>query len=435
MAEDQTSRRVLIISTYRVAEAETPPTPPGKSSRILLITDVRNIALASVVLILSLFYLRDYARIYQPEFGWTKLIMFGKVFADNAIPRVQRNDPYLDPTPERSSGYDGQFYAQLAIDPSLKDPAFPWALDNPVYRARRIGLPAIAFCLGWGKPRWVLQVYALSNLLFWFLFVGALTVLLRPWTGKQLLCFSGAALSWGVIESMERSLVDLPSAAFIFAGLVLGSWGSYGAMAAAALTRETSLIAAVGVLDVRNLRSLADWMRRVGMLAIAIVPLAIWFAYVHHQLQGGQSAAGNTQNFAWPFAAMGTRFAAGWEEIVHHGFTGAHPHSAAWFLYAEYRVNVLLTIATLFFQGLFLCLRPNWQSPIWRIGAGYLLLCVTLGAAVWDHTAAAARVMIPMTTCFYLLLAQERSGWRFWVFFVLGSLSVPYAVHDFWMLS
>ena len=435
MPEDSVPHRALVVSTHQTTEGETPLIRRNESTRVLLSAGTRRIALAGLVLLLSLFFVRTYTRVYQPEVGWTKLIVFGKVFADDAIPRLQRNAHYFDPTPGGRFGYDGQFYAQLAIDPSLRDPAFLRALDNPVYRARRIGLPAIAFCLGWGEPKRILQAYALSNLLFWFVFLGALIVLLRPWTGKPLLCLSGAALSWGVVASMERSLVDLPAAAFIFTGVVLSSWGGYAALAAAALTRETSIIAAFGMLDPRNPWNLTDWRRRLGMLAVALVPSVAWFMYVRHQLQSGQSAIGATQNFSLPLVAMGERFAAGWTEIARNGFIGGPGHSPVWFLYADLRLHALLTIATLFFQGLFLCLRPSWQSPVWRIGAGYLLLCAVLGAAVWDETSAAARVMIPLTTCFYLLLARERPGWWFWTFFVLGSLSVPYAVHDFWTLS
>ena len=79
-------------------------------------------------------------------------------------------------------------------------------------------------------------------------------------------------------------------------------------------------------------------------------------------------------------------------------------------------------------------MRRNRSSAVWRTGICFALLGCVLGPAVWEWTGAAARVLLPMTLCFYLLVARERDAW-FWPFFVLGSLSVPWAVHDFWMYS
>ena len=51
--------------------------------------------------------------------------------------------------------YDGQFYAQLALDPLLRNPAIDRALDQPPYRARRILFSWTAWLAGFGRPWWV----------------------------------------------------------------------------------------------------------------------------------------------------------------------------------------------------------------------------------------------------------------------------------------
>jgi hypothetical protein len=81
-----------------------------------------------------------------PEHGCLALIRFGENFEARALPEVRA----LDPPALSPWGYDGQFYAQIALDPTLQNPDLERALDSPHYRARRIGLPALAALFGLG---------------------------------------------------------------------------------------------------------------------------------------------------------------------------------------------------------------------------------------------------------------------------------------------
>ena len=83
-------------------------------------------------LVVALF-LAACARSYHPGYGFTGLIHFSKDSHDLQLPAVQ-SAPHL----EVEGGYDGLYYAQLAVDPLLRDPAIDRALDSPPYRARRI---------------------------------------------------------------------------------------------------------------------------------------------------------------------------------------------------------------------------------------------------------------------------------------------------------
>jgi hypothetical protein len=53
---------------------------------------------------------------YKPDTGFTSLIMFGEQFEPSASAYLQRTPHAVD----RGSGYDGQFYAQIALDPLLR---------------------------------------------------------------------------------------------------------------------------------------------------------------------------------------------------------------------------------------------------------------------------------------------------------------------------
>ena len=397
----------------------------SEDPRVLFVVTTAHARLFAVVLVLSVFVLHTYFQVHDSQNGWTKLTLYGADCADDALPRLQHIRHYIDFDPDGRAGYDGQFYGQMAIDPTLRDPAFDRALDQPVYRGRRIGLPAIAFCLGLGKPSRVINAYALSNLLFWFVLLAAMAILMRPWTGQQLLCLSAGMVSYGVVASMERSLTDLPATAMLFVGAVIGSWGGYVAFAAAALTRETSVLAAVGFLE--SWRPTA-WKRNVGMLCLAVLPLVVWMIYVRHRFGPDQTVLG-AGNFTLPFQALVMRFIDGIKKLTGNGHHG-HLSRLRW-LYYDFDTHELLVIAGITFQGLYLVLRRDWHSTFWRTGICYALFASVLGVAVWEETAAASRVLLPMTICFYLLLARERAAW-FWPFFIGGSLSIPGSVYDFW---
>lgn len=416
-----------------------PPAPPPAIENVIVLTirwRVTRGLLVCLAIVLSLFYLRTYERLYDPVNGWSKMIGFGGYFAPYSLPRLQRVTHYT--SPPDSLGTDGEFYAQMAIDPSLRDPAFDRALDTPTYRGRRIGLPALSFVVGWGKPRWIVQVYAVANLFFWFLLMGVLFRLFRPTTGRHLLCLCAALLGYGIVTSMELAVTDLPATALIFLAMALGvsSWRGYGVLAAAALTRETSVLAALSFLDPRqSWRRWQDWRRPLGLLALGLVPFALWMLYVLHRFGHAPETLGS-RNFSLPFAAM-------WECLGNAigrcrlaGLSGEAKAAAplGW-LWADDPMRQPLAILSLFFQLAYLVVRRDLSSPVWRTGIVYAVLCACLGTAVWEECTNAVRAMLPMTICFYLLVARERNGWWFWPSFLLGGLSLPYAIHEFWVVT
>lgn len=109
---------------------------------------------------------------FSPQTGFTSLIRFGETWSVHRHSSLQALPIAVVPS---SNGYDGQFYAQIALDPTLRDAELPQVVvDAPAYRARRILMPALAALLGLGNPWWTIQAYAMLNVLAWLLFAWLL---------------------------------------------------------------------------------------------------------------------------------------------------------------------------------------------------------------------------------------------------------------------
>ena len=114
-------------------------------------------------------------------------------------------------TYERSAGYDGAYYVQLAMHPTLDNPELEKSIDNLPYRARRMLFCWAAWLLGLGQPAWIIQAHALLNVLCWL----GLAILLLHWfppaSAGDVLRWFGVMFSHGVCMSVRHSLVDAPS--------------------------------------------------------------------------------------------------------------------------------------------------------------------------------------------------------------------------------
>jgi hypothetical protein len=118
----------------------------------------RAICACAVVFVLVTVTLR-----WDRASGFTPLIAFGENWAPQRLPALK--DLPVATVP--GGGYDGQFYAQIAVQPEPTSPVVQKALDNPAYRFRRILLPLLAHVLGGGQPWAILNIYALLNLAAW----------------------------------------------------------------------------------------------------------------------------------------------------------------------------------------------------------------------------------------------------------------------------
>jgi len=346
-------------------------------------------------------------QLYRPATGFTTLILFGGQFEGNALPAVRAVPHHI----EAGAGYDGQFYAQLALDPLLRSEAITTAVDNAGYRGRRILLPWTAYVLGLGQPWYVLQVFALLNVICWLL----LGVVLLRWLPARSIY---ATLAWmavmfgeGLLASMRLSLVDGPSM-LLLALAVRAVENNRGGMAtailaASGLARETNLIGGVVLVPERATPATLKTLTVRGLLVAA--PFVLWTTYLW-SLRFSTDLAG-ARNFDWPGMAYLEKWRVAVQAIELEG----------WETYARFSLFGLVGLTT---QALVLMWHRSWHSAWWRLGIVYMVLMLVLGPAVWEgHPGAISRVVIPMTVAFNVLLPRNRWFLPLWI---LGNLGVFY---------
>ena len=336
--------------------------------------------------------------------GVIGLIRFGEDFQDSVLPKIKE----LAPRPVSSHGYDAQFYAPMALHPGLLD-----ADENPVadtYRARRIGLPALAFCLGAGQPAWILYVYALLNAGFWLILFAALvryTGFHRP---RDLLLAGALLWSTGALVSLTRALTDLPATVLgTLAILFFQSKPVVSAvlLGASGLVKETSILSFPAIpWDGRFCWKSLKKLILPGL--IACLPLALWLAFIQFRI--GDGLAAGSGNFNFPFFGIAQKTIASTQELIGQG--------SAWY---GRRLFELLCPLSLLIQMLYLAVKPRLSSAVWRFGIGFAVLLALLGASVWAEQNAYSRVLLPLTFSFNLLIHRHESGWRLGLWYLLGN--------------
>src|SRR3954465_3238964 len=146
-----------------------PLTPKGRGLLGVLSSPLRAAYLVCVA-----FFLWCVAQFFHPDTGFPSLISIGDMLGDTEVSAL-RHVPHF--VYESSPGYDGAYYVQLALYPTLDNPELEKAIDNLPYRAKRILFCWAAWALGLGQPAWIVQAHALLNVICWL----ALAVVLLRW--------------------------------------------------------------------------------------------------------------------------------------------------------------------------------------------------------------------------------------------------------------
>lgn len=352
------------------------------------------------------FFIWTAAQFYIPGQGFTSLIFFGGNPALYRIRELQPIDYYVY---KDTGGYDGQYYAQLAVKPLLKSRDLKAAMDNLPYRARRILFCWTAYVLGLGKPWLVLQVYSLQNIICWLLLAWLLLRWFPPTSLGNTVRWAGTLFAWGMTMSVREALMDGPSLLLIAAGVALAEqgrrWWSAGVLGLAGLGRETNLLAVVVQTPGRDW-SWRECLAAVGRGLLVVAPLALWVAYIWRVC--GEPSNTGVGNFGAPFTGYFTK----WADTVAEYRANGWDSSAKW---------TMLLLVSMAMQFLMILLRPQWTNPWWRVGAPFAVLMLFLGEAVWaGFPGAASRVVLPMTLAFNILVPRGR-GW--WPVLLLGNLA------------
>ena len=305
--------------------------------------------------------------------------------------------PALAGVPELSRfGYDGQFYAVLASDPLLCNPATVRGLDNPGYRATRVLVPFLAWASVGGSARlgpvaYVVWCWALG-------LAGPGVVLLWPGRGRSAPWWIVVLwLNSGLVVSVLRATPDAAALTLMLVALALAEREDRPASVcaggvAAVLARETSVLAIPGIAW---REAVARRWRRAAVLVLApAAALAGWRLYVGWATRAG--AGSEWTNFGLPFLWLPGKgrqlAAAGWD----HG--KVEWLGVAWVL--------LLTAAAASY--LVWRRRPSALIPFVLFGA----LALALNLRVYEEAYAYARVLIALPLLAAVLVAGEELAWR-----------------------
>lgn len=355
------------------------------------------------------------AQFRDPVTGFSSLISIGDEIERRLVPAV-RDAPHF--TYERSAGYDGAYYVQLAMHPTLDNPELEKSIDNLPYRARRMLFCWAAWALGLGQPAWIVQAHALLNVGCWL----ALAVLLWRWfppvSAGDVLRWCGVMFSHGVCMSVRHSLVDAPSLLLVALAV---RWFEQGArvrggvvLALAGLGKETSLLGAGAMGDGSAWRESRTWTRLAFAGALVALPLLAWMTYI--RLRFGPAGDTGMGNFNLPFAGLIEK----WRDAV-LALGADHDRVLRW--------GTVACVFALTVQFLFLALRWRPAEIWWRVGIAFAALMMFVSTPVWEgFPGAATRVLLPMTLAFNVLLPRGR---RWLPVLIAGNLTVFAGVLEF----
>ena len=364
------------------------------------------------------------ARYYHPQFGFTAFIEFPEGGHEYELPVVRETPHFHHP---HSRGYDGQFYAQLAIEPLLKDPAIDLAMDNAPYRAHRMLFSWIAWTLGGGKPSSILQAAAIENVLVWLGLAWLLSRVIPPVSARAFVLWSGCLLAHGMLMSVRYALPDALAMLLIALGVF---WTERGRPMLAALTiglaglaRETSVIA--GTALVRFLkRTPRSWIVVTVCLVLVVLPIALWLDYLRsifrlHAFEGGG-------NISRPFLGLLWKVRSVWTTLARDGFSAmARDDLFALVAFLTQALWLVWRFAENAFQRVRSAgpARRNALAPWALVAASFLVLALFTHQVVWDGKPGAyTRVALPLTIGVNVLLfREEQAPW--WVI-GLANLSV-----------
>ena len=309
-----------------------------------------------LALVLCALFLASVARFYHPGFGFTSLVVIPSAGHDSEIPALRALPHYEYAT----IAYDGEFYVQLAMTPLLRDPAIDRALDRPAFRARRILFCWTAYALGFGRPAWILQVYALQNVLCWLVLAWLITRWIPLTAEAPSRCGPGACSAMGCSgPSASRCSTGraLLLAIAVLAAEQNRTWVTAALVGVAGLGRETNCSA-----DVRRFRGRTawrDWLKLAAALALVILPLVIWQDYIWSIYRGTSTSCRRRpvdraaqRPTSGQMAGSPRAIAAGTASGLCPGFT-------------------LLVLIAISVQLGFLVVTLAWREPWWRLAAAY----------------------------------------------------------------
>lgn len=318
---------------------------------------------------------------------------------------------------EVDGGYDGQFYAQMALDPLLRNPEIDRAMDKPGYRAHRILLSWTAWLVSRGDAALALHAFAWQNVIFWLVMAWLMTKWCPPGNARMFVLWAGVLLTHGLLISVRNAVTDGPSV--VMTALAVLSmergrpWVAAVVTGISGLARETNVLAGAMLLQ-RLSRDPRSWLVVGAGLLMCVLPLALWIDYLRSIYLEATFAGGG--HITVPLAGFAWKLRTTWGGLQAQGMT------------VQITASVLMLVAFVAQAvALIWCTRVWWRdrstSPAWLLVAWpFLLLGLTAHQVVWDGSPGAiTRVVLPLTVGVNVLLArQPRAPWALLIAANLG---------------
>lgn len=344
------------------------------------------------------------------DFAITTRSTVQKCHASNVI----QFDPRYHYNP---SGYDGQFFYLIALDP-IHAPCY---LDRASYRYGRILYPITARLLGFSQPDWIPYTLIVTNLLA--LAGGTLAVgawlnrkRISPWLALIYGFYPGLFVSlWrDLSEPLSYALVAVAIYLFEFGGRRRFLWSGL-VFALAILARETAAIFAVvyGVILLAN----RNWRGAAELLATSVVPAALYRLFLRLWLGHVTEVAPSVV----PFGGLAHWWPWGSEQI-------------------DITFSVVLPAMVCAGVALRYLERARREAVVWSLLANVLILVVLLAwqAYVEYYATGRATAGVPLAALFCLpvidhLSRRDRSWlWAssvFWLapWYFLVPMALPWA--------
>lgn len=201
-------------------------------------------------------------------------------------------------------GNDGQQFLALALDPIQLEPGTSAAVDNPIYRGKRLLYPLLAWLLGLGQPGLIVWTMGLINVTCIGLAAGVVASWAQlhqrsPQWGLAVLALPGywITLTLNTADLLATTLM-LATGLFWRQQALRTCWAC---LSAALLTRETALLAwaATGLS--------ALWERRwrwLPLLALVPLPLWGWTATLRARFPAVPDGSLAALHFTWPLGGI-----------------------------------------------------------------------------------------------------------------------------------
>jgi len=361
-------------------------------------------------------FLAVVATYYHAPYGFTTFIGLPVDHHDEyeltsirAVPHVENKD----------GGYDGQFYARLAMEPLLRDPALDKTLDLPGYRARRILFSWTAYALGLGRPAWVLEAFALQNVLVWLIFAWQLLRWFPIGSARAFALWTGCLLTHGMLSSVTNALLDAPSALLLTWAAAAAEdgrpWFTSIVLGAAGLGRETNLLGTTMLARFGG-ASPRSVLRVLMCVAVALLPILLCTDYLRSIYRAGAFA--NAGAVTAPLVGLGWKLLTIVRDLRSRGMTMGV-------------VFDLCAVVAFVTQAVFIgrSVLATWRerSPWVLLAASFGVLGLVAHQVVWSGTPGAiTRIALPMALGFNVLARRAP-----WPLVVCGNLAVVPGVLSF----